>query len=187
LSTKEVEELSKIDSSYVPLTDFTVLDLKKFKQFLSEDKLNDNTRMLKILEGVIERLESNVANSMCEIMSSKNEGFVFDYLNYEDFKNIQIRHKTTFTKEQVNKLHRARTKYNGRLKRIGNRIGIEKLSSHVSRHSFSYSMILQQARPDQISISLVHANQSITEAYIKRFPDHHSDAPIKRVHSMYKV
>ncbi|MFD3275189.1 tyrosine-type recombinase/integrase [Aquirufa echingensis] len=187
LTTKEVEELSKIDSSYVPLTDFTVLDLKKFKQFLSEDKLNDNTRMLKILDGVIERLESNVANSMCEIMSSKNEGFVFDYLNYEDFKNIQIRHKTTFTKEQVNKLHRARTKYNGRLKRIGKRIGIEKLSSHVSRHSFSYSMILQQARPDQISISLVHANQSITEAYIKRFPDHHSDAPIKRVHSMYKV
>lgn len=187
LSTKEVEELSKIDSSYVPLTDFTVLDLKKFKQFLSEDKLTDNTRMLKILDGVIERLESNVANSMCEIMSSKNDGFVFDYLNYEDFKNIQIRHKTTFTKEQVNKLHRARTKYNGRLKRIGKRIGIEKLSSHVSRHSFSYSMILQQARPDQISISLVHANQSITEAYIKRFPDHHSDAPIKRVHSMYKV
>jgi integrase len=187
LTTKEVEELSKIDSSYVPLTDFTVLDLKKFKQFLSEDKLNDNTRILKILDGVIERLESNVANSMCEIMSSKNEGFVFDYLNYEDFKNIQIRHKTTFTKEQVNKLHRARTKYNGRLKRIGKRIGIEKLSSHVSRHSFSYSMILQQARPDQISISLVHANQSITEAYIKRFPDHHSDAPIKRVHSMYKV
>jgi integrase len=187
LSTKEVEELGKIDSSYIPLKDFTVIDLTNFNQFLSEDRLNNNSRMLKILEGVIDRLESNVAYSMCEIMSSKNEGFVFDYLNYEDFKNIQIRHKTTFTKEQVNKLHRARTKYNGRLKRIGKRIGIEKLSSHVSRHSFSYSMILQEARPDQISISLVHANQSITEAYIKKFPDHHSDAPIKRVHSMYKV
>jgi integrase len=187
LSTKEVEELGKIESSHIPLTDFTVVDLKNFNQFLSEDRLNNNSRILKVLEGVIGRLESNVAYTMSEIMSSKNEGFVFDYLNYEDFKNIQIRHKTTFTKEQVNKLHRARTKYNGRLKRIGKRIGIEKLSSHVSRHSFSYSMILQQARPDQISISLVHANQSITEAYIKRFPDHHSDAPIKRVHSMYKV
>lgn len=143
--------------------------------------------MLKILEGVIERLESNVAYSMCEIMGSKDEGFVFDYLNYDDFKNINIRSKTKFTRKQIDKLHKARTKYNGRLRRLGKKIGIDGLSSHVSRHSFSYSMILQKASRGQISNSLGHANQSITEAYITRFPDNYSDAPVKRVHSMYDV
>lgn len=187
LSAKEVEELSKIESRNIPLTDFTVIELKKFKQFLIEDPLNDNSKILKILDDVNRRLESNVATSMCEILGDKNEGFVFDYLNYEDFKNIQIRNKSIFTKEQVNKLHRARTKYNGRLKRIGKRIGIEKLSSHVSRHSFSYSMILQDATRSQLANSLIHANESITESYRTRFPDNHSDAPVKRVHSMYEV
>lgn len=187
LSTKEVEELSKIDSRNIPLADFTVIDLRNFNQFLNEDKLNDNSRMLKILERVIERLESNVAYSMCEIMGSKHEGFVFDYLNYDDFKNIKIRSKTKFTRKQIDKLHKARTKYNGRLSRLGKKIGINGLSSHVSRHSFSYSMILQKASRGQISNSLGHANQSITEAYITRFPDNYSDAPVKRVHSMYDV
>ncbi len=187
LTTKEIEVLGQMDSSIISLHEFTVLELQNFRQFLIDDIINDNTKILRILEGVIDRLESNVAYSFCEIMGKKNEGFVFDYLEYDDFKNIQIRNKTIFTKDQVNKLHRARTKYNGRLRRIGERIGIEKLSSHVSRHSFSYSMILQEARTDQISISLTHANQSTTEAYIKRFPDHHSDAPVKRVNSQYKL
>lgn len=187
LSTKEIEELCLIESTKIPLIDFTIIELQQFKQYLIGDRTRDNSKILKLLSGIIDRLETNVAHTMCEIMGKKNDGFVFDYLQNKDFENIPIRDKSQFSKEQAYKLHRARTKYNGRLRRIGEKIGIDKLSSHVSRHSFSYSMILQQARPDQISISLVHANQSITEAYIKRFPDHHSDAPVKRVHSMYDL
>jgi integrase len=187
LTRKEIEEIGLIESSNKPISDFTVIDLQNFKHHLAHEVYNDNSKLLRIFEGVIERLASKVAYSMCDIMGSKDEGFVFDYLNYDEFKGIQIRHKTIFSKDQINKLHRARTKYNGRLRRIGEKIGIDNLSSHVSRHSFSYSMILQQASRSEISNSLVHANQSITEAYITRFPDNHSDAPVKRVHSMYEV
>jgi hypothetical protein len=57
----------------------------------------------------------------------KPSGFVFDYLNNEEFKNIKIIDKRVLSEEQINILYRARCTYISRLKRIAEDIGIEKL------------------------------------------------------------
>jgi site-specific recombinase XerD len=95
--------------------------------------------------------------------------------------------KKELTKEQLYKLHRARTKYNGRLQRIANRIGVEKITSHVSRHSFAYYMLSTGATVEEISFALGHATIQITQSYIKQFPSRYSDVAIDRFGSSFSV
>lgn len=183
----ELEELLCVESHQKPLEDLTIDDLVQFQQFLQEDRTEDNTRRLKVVKEVIYRVEKQVANSMCDIMGTKPKGLVFDYLNSEDFKDLRIMDKKELTKDQLYKLHRARTKYNGRLQRIANRIGVEKITSHVSRHSFAYYMLSTKATVEEISFALGHASIQITQSYIKQFPSRYSDEAIDRFGSSFSV
>lgn len=183
----ELEELICVESHQKPLEDLTIDDLVQFQQFLQEDRTEDNTRRFKVVKEVIYRVEKQVANSMCDIMGAKPKGLVFDYLNSEDFKDLRIMDKKELTKDQLYKLHRARTKYNGRLHRIANRIGVEKITSHVSRHSFAYYMLNTGATVEEIRFALGHASIQITQSYIKQFPSRYSDEAIDRFGSSFSV
>ena len=187
LMSYEVEELISVNSNKKPLADLTIKDLVQFKQFLDDDRSNDNTNRLKVLKDIVSRVEKQVANSMCRIIGEKPSGLVFDYLEYEDFKDLRIMDKKELTKVQTYKLHRGRTKYNGRLTRIAKRIGIDKITSHVSRHSFAYYMLSTGATVEEISFALGHASIEITQSYIKQFPSKYSDDAIDRFGSSFSI
>ena len=144
------------------------------------DKENDNYSKIKVLTRIINKIELSVAESMCRIMGSKPSGLVFDYLNFEDFMDLKIMDKRILNETQAYKLHRGRTTYNSRLKRIAKDIGIEKLSSHVSRHSFAYYMLSSGATVEEISHALLHSSIEQTQGYLKQFPSKYSDNAIKR-------
>ena len=135
---------------------------------------------IKIISAVIKQIEKSVAETMCAIMGSKPSGLVFDYLKDEDFTNIKIIDKRVLTEPQLYKLHRARCLYNGRLMRIAKDIGISKLTSHVSRHSFVYYMLASGATVEEISHALLHSSIEQTQNYIKQFPSKFEDDDIKR-------
>ncbi len=187
LMSYEVEELIRVNSNKKPLADLTINDLVQFNQYLVEDRSNDNANRVKVLKGIITRVEKQVANSMCRIMGEKPSGLVFDYLDYQDFKDLRIMDKKELTRTQSYELHRGRAKYNGRLTRIAQRIGIDKITSHVSRHSFAYYMLCTGATVEEISFALGHASIEITQSYIKQFPSRYSDEAIDRFGSSFSI
>ena len=183
----EVEELICVESHQKPLEELNIDDLVQFQHYLLEDRSDDNTRRLKVVKDVICRVEKQVAYSMCEIMALKPKGLVFDYLNSDDFMDLRVMDKKELTKDQLDKLHRATTKYNGRLQRIANRIDVEKITSHVSRHSFAYYMLSTGATVEEISFALGHSTIQITHSYIKQFPSRYSDLAISRFDASFSV
>ncbi|MBL7759370.1 MAG: tyrosine-type recombinase/integrase [Sediminibacterium sp.] len=186
LNKSELDQIVLINSKK-DLAALTIEDLNNLVYFLTKDKCNDNSRRLKIIKEIIERVEVKVAESMCLIMGSKPAGFVFDYLNYEDFKDIEIAGERILSKEQAYKLHRARCQYNSRLKRLAAEVGITKLTSHVSRHSFAYHMLSSGATVEEISHALVHGSVEMTENYLKQFPNKFSDKAIKRFENGFEI
>ena len=104
---------------------------------------------------------------------------VIDYLPYEDFKDLKIFDKKKLTKNQVKLLDKGRSCYNSKLRRIGRDLGFEKLSSHVSRHSFAYHMLESGATIEEISFALGHATIQQTQGYVKQFPSNYADKAIK--------
>lgn len=91
------------------------------------------------------------------------------------------------TEEQVYKLHRARCQYNSRLKTIAKDIGVEKLTSHVSRHSFAYYMLSSGSTIEEISHALLHSRIEQTENYLKQFPSKYSDNAIERFGDGFEI
>jgi len=179
LYPSDLNELIMI-SSKKDLGLLNIEDLQSLKKYLKSDKDNDNEKKLIVLNSISEKLEQGVSNSMCKIMGAKPSGLVFDYLEFEEFKNLKIMDKRELTEEQSQKLHRGRCQYNSRLKKIASDIGIEKLTSHVSRHSFAYYMLLSGSKIEEISFALLHSNIEQTQGYLLQFPSKFSDNAIKR-------
>jgi integrase len=186
LTKEELDEFIMINSKK-DLESLSIEDLHSLVQFLAKDKKNDNSRRLTIIKDVVRRVEENVAESMCSIMGSKPSGLVFDYLDYEDFKGIKIAGDRVLTATQAYNLHRARCQYNSRLKRLAEEVGISKLTSHVSRHSFAFHMLSSGASVEEISYALVHGSVEMTENYLKQFPNKFSDKAIKRFEDGFEI
>ena len=186
LSKTELDEFIVINSKK-ELGSLTIDDLHRLERHLKDDKTHDNSKRIKVITGVIKRVEKGVSESMCSIIGSKPSGLVFDYLNNEEFKNIKIIDKRVLTEEQVYKLHRARCTYNSRLKRIARDIGVEKLTSHVSRHSFAYYMLSSGATVEEISHALNHSSIEQTQNYLKQFPSKYSDNAIERFGDGFEI
>jgi integrase len=186
LTQNELETLVMINSEKVHLESMDIHDLHELLQFLVEDRRNDNQRRIVHLKSVIEKVENLIADSMCEIMGSKPAGLVFDYLNNDEFGNLNVREKYVLTKHQNYLLHKGRNAYNSRLKRIARDLGIDKITSHVSRHSFAYYMLYTGATVEEISHALGHASIDITQHYIRQFPSRYSDKAIRRFESHFE-
>lgn len=186
LSKTELDEFIVINSKK-EIGSLTIDDLHELERYLKGDKTNENGKRVKVITGVIKRVEKGVSESMCSIMGSKPSGLVFDYLDYEDFKELKIMDKRNLTEEQVYKLHRARCQYNSRLKTIAKDIGVEKLTSHVSRHSFAYYMLSSGSTIEEISHALLHSRIEQTENYLKQFPSKYSDNAIERFGDGFEI
>lgn len=186
LSKTELDEFIAIRSKK-EIESLTIEDLHELERYLKGDKTHDNGKRIQVVTGLVKRVEKGVSETMCDIMSSKPSGLVFDYLNNEEFKNIKIIDKRVLTEEQVYKLHRARCTYNSRLKRIAKGIGLEKLTSHVSRHSFAYYMLKSGATVEEISHALNHASIEQTQNYLKQFPSTFSDKAIERFSEGFEI
>jgi integrase len=186
LTQNELETLVMINSEKVPLESMDIHDLHELLQFLVEDRRNDNQRRIVHLKSVIEKVENLIADSMCEIMGSKPAGLVFDYLDNDEFGNLNVREKYVLNKHQNYLLHKGRNTYNSRLKRIARDLGIDKITSHVSRHSFAYYMLYTGATIEEISHALGHASIDITQHYIRQFPSRYSDKAIRRFESHFE-
>jgi integrase len=178
LDIKELETLIYIHTEK-EFGSLTLLDVVKLNSHLKENKYDDYSEGVEVLDNLIQRMESMVAYSMCEIMGAKEPGHVFDYLPYEDFKDLKIFDKKRFTKHQLSLLTKGRSRYNSKLRRIGRDLGLKELSSHVSRHSFAFHMLESGASVEEISYALGHATVQQTQGYLKQFPHNYSDKAIK--------
>lgn len=178
LDVRELETLINIHTEE-DFGSLTLIDMISLCNQLKNHKLDDYSDDVLVIENLIRRMKSNVAYSMCEIMGAKEPGHVFDYLPYEDFKDLKISDKKRLTKNQVNLLDKGRSCYNSKLRRIGRDLGFDKLSSHVSRHSFAYHMLESGATIEEISFALGHASIKQTQEYLKQFPSNYADKAIK--------
>ena len=178
LDVRELETLINIHTEE-DFGSLTLFDLMGLCNHLKNHKFDDYSDDVLVIENLIRRMKSSVAYSMCEIMGAKEPGHVFDYLPYEDFKDLKIFDKKKLTKNQVKLLDKGRSCYNSKLRRIGRDLGFEKLSSHVSRHSFAYHMLESGASIEEISFALGHATIQQTQGYIKQFPSNYADNAIK--------
>ena len=186
LGPDEIEYLIMIKSKK-ELGSLTIDDIHNLIEYLKHDKKDDHTDRIKILRSVALRIEQNVANTFCKIMGSKPSGLVFDYLNFEDFRDITVMDKRDLNKQQYYLLHKARCAYNSRLKRIADDLGITNLSSHVSRHSFAYYMLDSGASIEEICHALGHSSIEITQKYIRQFPSKFSDKAVDRFSSLFQL
>ena len=178
LSVKELEVLLNIQTEKY-FGSLTVLDVANLNNHLKRNKFDDYNEEVVVIDGLIRRMEAMVSYSMCEIMGSKEPGHVFDYLPYDDFKDLKIFDKKRLNRDQIKLLTRGRSRYNSKLRRIGRDLGIKELSSHVSRHSFAYHMLESGASIEEISFALGHATVQQTQGYLKQFPQKFADKAIK--------
>ncbi len=178
LDIKELEILINIHTEE-NFGSLTLIDMISLCNHLKNHKFDDYSEDVLVIENLIRRMKSNVAYSMCEIMGAKEPGHVFDYLPYEDFKDLKIFDKKRLTQYQVDLLGNGRSNYNSKLRRIGRDLGFDKLSSHVSRHSFAYHMLESGASIEEISFALGHATIKQTQDYLKQFPSNYADNAIK--------
>ena len=178
LDVRELETIINIHTEE-DFGSLTLFDLMGLCNHLKNHKFDDYSDDVLVIENLIRRMKSSVAYSMCEIMGAKEPSHVFDYLPYEDFKDLKIFDKKKLTKNQVKLLDKGRSCYNSKLRRIGRDLGFEKLSSHVSRHSFAYHMLESGATIEEISFALGHSTVQQTQGYLKQFPSNYADNAIK--------
>lgn len=108
-------------------------------------------------------------------------------VNLKRDEGVSLSVFSILTEEQVYKLHRARCTYNSRLKRIAGDIGVEKITSHVSRHSFAYYMLDSGATVEEISHALNHSTIEQTQNYLKQFPSKFSDVAVDRFAGGFEI
>lgn len=178
LDVSEIETLIHIHTEK-EFGSLTLLDVTKLNEHLKNNTFDDYASDVTIIDKLIRRMEAMVSYSMCEIMGSKEPGHVFDYLPYEDFKDLKIFDKKRLNRNQLTLLTRGRSCYNSKLRRIGRDLGIKDLSSHVSRHSFAFHMLESGATIEEISFALGHATIQQTQGYLKQFPQKFADKAIK--------
>jgi integrase len=96
--------------------------------------------------------------------------FIFSLLNNKLFKNIDSHNDfSKITMVQYKRIKHATIVYNRKLKKVGELCNIEtKMSSHVSRHSFTNLLLnMDNVNLYDISQSLGHKNITITQNYIQ--------------------
>ncbi len=79
----------------------TIDDLHTLKKHFSNEKTTNNTKRLKGINSFVKRIETNVAESMCSILGSKPAGLIFDYLDYDLFKNLKIMDERLLNEETI--------------------------------------------------------------------------------------
>lgn len=97
---------------------------------------------------------------------NRNTDFVFPILLKEDLTPLQI----------ANRHHKVLKRYNLKLKKIAQMVGINKLpTSYVARHSFATILKMSGTPIEKISEMMGHSDVSITISYLKEFSNEDLD------------
>jgi integrase len=75
--------------------------------------------------------------------------------------------QANFNIEQDYLIHRARTRHNGALKRVGKNLKIEGLSGHVPRHTLANHMAYSGRSEEEIRQVLAHSTVRTTKVYLR--------------------
>lgn len=169
---------------------------KYFLKLLSEEYDKENKRMKSSRNQSLDTVQvekHRLVNEMILKLSLDpvhKDQFVFELLKNKDFEDMEKNNFSKMSKEQYKKFQSVRTYYNGLLKIVGSQCGLgEKLSSHVSRHSFtSITMeLIDNVSPFDLMNSLGHKNVSTTQIYMKSFGDKSVENINKKVQSIINL
>lgn len=114
-------------------------------------------------------LETEVVKNIKKI----GDDFILPYMS-KDVKENTI--------EYYNQIGAKTAIVNRDLKEVGTALNIDKLTSHVARHSFSTMLIRNRINVKQIQQSLGHANLNITQLYINSFSEEELEESILKVY-----
>lgn len=156
-------------------------DLIYLNQLLEHVKgLNDNQESNEMLIDYHSKYYKLVKEVILKLKSNKNykNRFVFPLLNDIDFENIK--NETGFdnmSAHQYLKLQGRRSYFNKILKNIGEQCGIEDLTSHKSRHTYTSLLIKNNKDINLYDLmqSLGHKHITTTQSYISNFINNRID------------
>ena len=136
---------------------------------IGEQLLKILWRYFPIKERWLAPLEMEVAKNLEKI----GDDYILPYMK----KDVKVN-----TIKYYNQISSKTAIVNRDLKQIGNRLNIQKLTSHMARHTFSSVMIRNGANAKQIQQSLGHANLNLTQLYINSFTAEELDNVILNVY-----
>lgn len=118
------------------------------------------------LSKIKHRMEDEINRVFFSMIKNLPSQFLFPQLSYDDFKDA-IDGGNNFNNEQEYLIHRARTRHNNSLKRIGVNLRIEGLSGHVPRHTLANHMAYSGNSEEEIRQVLGHSNVRTTKIYLR--------------------
>jgi len=103
---------------------------------------------------------------------NRSTGYVFPILLKEGMSPTQI----------ANRKHKVLSRYNKKLKLIGERLNIDKpITSYIARHSYATLLKFEGASTDKISELMGHSSIEITNSYLKEFDSSDLDTTSRKL------
>lgn len=167
LSVESIQQLYRIDGY-----DFKAMGLKEVEDIILQlSNREDLQEVIIELWKVKERMEERIMSIFFKQIHDHPIHFVFPLLKFEDFEGVYDDNRK-FSRDHEYIIHRARTRHNSALKRIGKSLGIDGLTGHVPRHSLANHLYENRFSIDKIQQVLVHANPATTRIYLQERHGH---------------
>lgn len=147
--------------------DFKEMGLKEVGEVISQLSMREDSSeiFLELLKAK-EQLEEKVMNVFFKQIHEYPLHFVFPLLKFDDFTEVYDDNRN-FSTDHEYLIHRARTRHNSALKRIGKSLGVENLTGHVPRHSLANHLYGNKFSVEKIQQVLVHASSTTTRIYLQ--------------------
>lgn len=158
-SIVQIYRLEGVDLKNMTLEDLNTIILKFTKDKLEPELINH-------LKEIRIQWENKIARSFFQLIQALPERFLFPQLNIEDFIGT-LEKQANFNIEQDYLIHRARTRHNSALKRVGENLKIEGLSGHVPRHTLANHMAFSGRSEEDIRQVLAHSTVRTTKVYLR--------------------
>ncbi len=167
LPAETISQLYRIDG-----LDFKEMGLKELESVIYLVSKSEHLQAVTLeLLKVKQRFEERIMGVFFKQIHDLPIHFVFPLLKFEDFKDVYDDNRK-FSSDHEYIIHRARTRHNSALKRIGKSLGIENLTGHVPRHSLANHLYGNNFSIDKIQQVLVHANPATTRIYLQERHGH---------------
>ena len=147
--------------------DFSSMGYEGFTGFYNMVKSNPQyDELIPVLDRIKEIMQSEILREFFRLLREKPLQFVFPQLDIGDFEKV-LDNPLKFSQNQDYILHRARTRHNSALARIGKSLGIENLTGHVPRHTLANHLMSEGFGLEKISHVLAHSEMKTTKIYLK--------------------
>jgi integrase len=162
LDARSIQQLFRIDG-----IDFITMSYEKLTEVIKQvHSQQSETELSHYLNDIKIRFEDKIVTYFFQLIRDLPTQFIFPQLEYRDFRS-SIENGNDFNKEQEYLIHRARTRHNSSLKRIGENLGIKGLTAHVARHTLANHMAFSGNSEEEIRQVLGHSNVRTTKIYLR--------------------